>query len=53
MQEDAAVFRTQESLANGCRRISAIWNELSDVKVTDRSMIWNSDLVRDARNSTT
>jgi len=45
MQEDAAVFRTQESLENGCKRISAIWGELSDLKVTDRSMIWNSDLV--------
>ena len=45
MQEDAAVFRTQESLENGCRRISAIWNELADIKVYDRSMIWNSDLV--------
>ena len=45
MQEDAAVFRTQESLEQGCRRVSAIWGELSDVRVTDRSMIWNSDLV--------
>jgi succinate dehydrogenase / fumarate reductase flavoprotein subunit len=45
MQEDAAVFRTQESLESGCRRISEIWNELADIKVYDRSMIWNSDLV--------
>ena len=45
MQEDAAVFRTQESLANGCRRMSALWAELPDLKVFDRSMIWNSDLV--------
>ena len=45
MQDDAAVFRTQESLENGCRRISQIWSELPDVKVHDRSMIWNSDLV--------
>jgi succinate dehydrogenase / fumarate reductase flavoprotein subunit len=45
MQEDAAVFRTQESLQKGCARISAIWNELPDIKVFDRSMIWNSDLV--------
>ena len=45
MQDDAAVFRTQESLESGCQRMSAIWQELSDVKVTDRSMIWNSDLV--------
>ena len=45
MQEDAAVFRTQESLASGCRRMTALWQELPDLKVTDRSMIWNSDLV--------
>ena len=45
MQDDAAVFRTQESLESGCRRMSAIWGELKDFKVTDRSMIWNSDLV--------
>jgi succinate dehydrogenase / fumarate reductase flavoprotein subunit len=45
MQEDAAVFRTQESLESGCRRMSEIWKELPDVKVTDRSLIWNSDLV--------
>ena len=45
MQEDAAVFRTQETLQNGCERVSAIWTELSDLKVNDRSMIWNSDLV--------
>ncbi|AQX27234.1 succinate dehydrogenase flavoprotein subunit [Bartonella sp. Raccoon60] len=45
MQEDAAVFRTANSLEQGCQRISKIWDELSDLKVTDRSLIWNSDLV--------
>ncbi|MEP3275517.1 MAG: succinate dehydrogenase flavoprotein subunit [Stappiaceae bacterium] len=45
MQEDAAVFRTQESLEAGCKRVSEIWSEMSDLKVTDRSLIWNSDLV--------
>ncbi|MDP2121012.1 MAG: succinate dehydrogenase flavoprotein subunit [Hoeflea sp.] len=45
MQEDAAVFRTQTSLESGCKRMSAIWSELPDVKVTDRSLIWNSDLM--------
>ena len=45
MQEDAAVFRTQESLEQGCKRMSALWGELKDLKVTDRSLIWNSDLV--------
>jgi len=45
MQEDAAVFRTQDSLEQGCKRISEIWGEMKDIKVFDRSMIWNSDLV--------
>ncbi len=45
MQEDAAVFRTQETLAQGCERLDATWQKMSDLKVTDRSMIWNSDLV--------
>ena len=45
MQDDAAVFRTQKSLESGCKRLSAIWGEMSDLKVTDTSMIWNSDLV--------
>ena len=45
MQEDAAVFRTQESLEQGCQRLTQIWGEMADLKVTDRSMIWNSDLV--------
>ena len=45
MQEDAAVFRTSDSLKSGVSRMERIWSELPDVKVTDRSMIWNSDLV--------
>jgi len=45
MQEDAAVFRDQKSLDEGCKRIDDIWDEMSDLKVSDRSMIWNSDLV--------
>ena len=45
MQEDAAVFRDAESLKSGCKRMSEIWTAMADVKVSDRSMIWNSDLV--------
>jgi len=45
MQEDAGVFRTAEALGNGRQRVSAIYSGLADIKVTDRSMIWNSDLV--------
>ena len=45
MQEDAAVFRTEETLQSGVRRIGELWGALDDLKVSDRSMIWNSDLV--------
>lgn len=45
MQEDAAVFRTDETLKQGCKRMDTAYKKLSDIKVTDRSMIWNSDLV--------
>ena len=36
MQDDAAVFRTQETLENGCKRVSEIWGELADVKPSRR-----------------
>jgi succinate dehydrogenase / fumarate reductase flavoprotein subunit len=45
MQRDAAVFRTGETLGEGVKSVSALWQELPDIKVHDRSMIWNSDLV--------
>jgi succinate dehydrogenase / fumarate reductase flavoprotein subunit len=45
MQEDAAVFRTAETLQQGCDRASAVARSFDDVSVTDRSLIWNSDLM--------
>lgn len=45
MQADAAVFRTDASLKNGVTAMTEIYSRLGDVKVTDRSLIWNSDLV--------
>jgi succinate dehydrogenase / fumarate reductase, flavoprotein subunit len=45
MQEDAAVFRTGETLKNGVRRMHEVYAARADLSVTDRSMIWNSDLV--------
>jgi len=45
MQEDCAVFRTAETLENGRRKIDDIAGSVRDLVVTDRSMIWNSDLV--------
>jgi succinate dehydrogenase / fumarate reductase flavoprotein subunit len=45
MQEDAAVFRTGESLAQGMKRIEALYAQRDDISVKDRSLIWNTDLV--------
>ncbi|PBK96784.1 succinate dehydrogenase [Armillaria gallica] len=45
MQTDAAVFRTQESLDEGVKKVSEIYKTYSQVGIKDRSMIWNSDLV--------
>jgi len=45
MQADAAVFRTAETLKIGVEAMSEIYRRLPDIKVTDRSLIWNTDLV--------
>jgi succinate dehydrogenase / fumarate reductase, flavoprotein subunit len=45
MQNNAAVFRTQDVLAEGCEKISDVWTSLAEIRLSDRSMIWNSDLV--------
>jgi succinate dehydrogenase / fumarate reductase flavoprotein subunit len=45
MQEDAAVFRTDKTLAEGVKKMTAIAGKVSDLKVADRSLIWNSDLM--------
>jgi succinate dehydrogenase / fumarate reductase, flavoprotein subunit len=45
MQEDCAVFRTGEVLSQGHDRIHQIWSGLADVAITDRSLIWNTDLI--------
>ncbi|MDH5750230.1 MAG: succinate dehydrogenase flavoprotein subunit, partial [Rhodospirillales bacterium] len=44
MQNNAAVFRTDEVLAEGCEKISDIDASIGDIHVSDRSLIWNSDL---------
>ncbi len=45
MQDDAAVFRTSETLAQGKEKMVGIAGQMSDVKVTDQTLIWNSDLM--------
>ena len=45
MQADAAVFRTDKTLAEGVDKMYGVAAKLDDIKVTDRSLIWNSDLM--------
>jgi succinate dehydrogenase / fumarate reductase flavoprotein subunit len=45
MQEDAAVFRTGESLSSGVKRLEAVQAKRADIRTSDRGLIWNTDLV--------
>jgi len=45
MQQDAAVFRTDKTLAEGCEKMDSVAGKMDDLKVTDRSMVWNTDLM--------
>ncbi|MGE3246014.1 MAG: succinate dehydrogenase flavoprotein subunit [Beijerinckiaceae bacterium] len=45
MQSNCAVFRTGEILDEGSKLIHEVWNGVPDIAVTDRSLIWNSDLI--------
>jgi len=45
MQENCAVFRTGEVLEEGRKLIAGVNKQMPDIDVSDRSMVWNSDLV--------
>jgi succinate dehydrogenase / fumarate reductase flavoprotein subunit len=45
MSQHAAVFRTDELMAEGKVKLAAAYERMQDIAVTDRSLIWNSDLV--------
>lgn len=45
MQEDAAVFRAGDSLDSGVKRLQAVHDQRGDLKVSDRGLIWNTDLM--------
>ena len=44
MQSDAAVFRTGKTLQEGSKRLKDVYDSFEHVRITDRSLIWNSDL---------
>jgi succinate dehydrogenase / fumarate reductase flavoprotein subunit len=45
MQGHAAVFRTGESLREGTRKLEQVFASFADVSVSDRTLIWNTDLI--------
>jgi succinate dehydrogenase / fumarate reductase flavoprotein subunit len=45
MQSDVAVFRTAATLAEGRERLARTFASFADVRVTDRSLVWNTDLI--------
>jgi len=45
MQTYASVFRSGDILKEGCEKMEEIYEEMSDLKLYDRGMIWNTDLV--------
>ena len=45
MQTDAAVFRTGQSLSEGVTKLQGTFASMADVKVADRTLVWNTDLV--------
>ncbi len=45
MQKHAAVFRDTALLAEGVTKMDAVYQSMNDVGVTDRSLIWNTDLI--------
>jgi succinate dehydrogenase / fumarate reductase flavoprotein subunit len=45
MQTHAAVFRTKETLAEGCAQMERVFASFADVGIKDRSLIWKSDLI--------
>jgi succinate dehydrogenase / fumarate reductase flavoprotein subunit len=45
MQNHAAVFRDEQIMGEGSQKINSIWQSFDDLKISDHSMVWNSDLV--------
>jgi succinate dehydrogenase (ubiquinone) flavoprotein subunit len=45
MQRNAAVYRTQKTLQEGCDKIDEVYQTYKDVKITDKGLVWNTDLI--------
>jgi succinate dehydrogenase / fumarate reductase flavoprotein subunit len=45
MQTNAAVFRTQETLAEGAKKMKEVYDSYKELKVSDHGLVFNTDLV--------
>lgn len=45
MQDHAAVFRDKKTLQEGSEKIKKVWQSYDDLHISDRNLVWNSDLV--------
>lgn len=45
MQRNAAVFRIEKTLKEGCQKMGEIYQMFPEIGITDRGLVWNTDLV--------
>ena len=45
MQRNAAVYRIEKTLKEGCDKIDEVYQMYKDVKINDKGLVWNTDLV--------
>ena len=45
MQRNAAVYRTEKTLQEGCDKIDEIYDNFKKVKINDKGLVWNTDLL--------
>lgn len=45
MQRNAAVYRTEKTLQEGCDKIDEVYSTYKDVKINDKGLVWNTDLI--------
>jgi succinate dehydrogenase / fumarate reductase flavoprotein subunit len=45
MQNHAAVFREEKVLSEGSQQMDAVWHSFDQLAITDRTLVWNSDLI--------
>jgi succinate dehydrogenase / fumarate reductase flavoprotein subunit len=45
MQRNAAVYRIEKTLKEGCDRMDEVYQSFKDVKIIDKGLHWNTDLI--------